>query len=253
MDSASAPPQMIVPPEYLPATLDADLPRNSVSSIVIEQRTCPPSDKPWTRYNHWPPTSGVVGARLSLHAATVMHASTAIISRFMVPPRKDVKRRRAVHGSRIPRVFDLDCRHATSRDVVDARNRRSTSSGDTYAATMYETSSPPTRCYSARIASAGSTFAARSAGTEDASIATAASTRVTSTYVIGSVDFVLNSSARMSCVSAIAPTTPIPRPTATMVTPSLTTIRITRDGDAPSAIRMPISRDRCPTRYAITP
>src|SRR5262245_4771658 len=107
--------------------------------------------------------------------------------------------------------------------------------------------------HSHRRAIIGSTFAARCAGIQQASSATAISSSGTAMNVTGSVALTPKSSDFINRVSAKEAANPIAMPASVSFIPCPVTILSTAPALAPSAIRTPISRVRCATEYAITP
>src|SRR5262245_5892124 len=107
--------------------------------------------------------------------------------------------------------------------------------------------------YSDLSAIAGSTRAARRAGTPDARIATITSTAATPANTIGSLSLTSYSWAPNKPDNANAPAVPTASPASAGVRPVLI-VHWTMSADlAPNAIRMPISFVRWPTTYATTP
>src|SRR5438128_1640144 len=107
--------------------------------------------------------------------------------------------------------------------------------------------------HSARSDTAGSTRVARRAGIQLASRADMTSTAAVDASVSGSVVLTRYTSDASTRVPARAPARPTATPASARRRPDPTTIRCTSDESAPSAIRMPISRVRCATEYAVTP
>src|SRR5262245_15870197 len=99
----------------------------------------------------------------------------------------------------------------------------------------------------------GSTLVARRAGTSDAINATSNKTKGTKMKVARSVGVTWNSKLDITRVIAYAPTNPTTVPTTTSDIAYLNTSFNTSPTCAPSAIRIPISRVRCVTAYAVTP
>src|SRR6188768_3601589 len=106
---------------------------------------------------------------------------------------------------------------------------------------------------SALIDSNGLTAAARLAGRYDASTAMTNNATVVAANVGRSSGSVSNSRVPRNRVRPAAPARPSTRPMPASTTPLLTTDRMSRDGDAPSARRTPISRVRKVTAYDSTP
>src|SRR5262245_5979944 len=107
--------------------------------------------------------------------------------------------------------------------------------------------------HSRRSATIGSTFAARRAGIQHASIATKVSSGGITINVIGSVALTPYSSPPIRRVTAKAAASPAATPTSVRIIPCFSAIRSTSPGRAPSAMRTPISRVRWLTECEITP
>src|SRR5581483_5113052 len=98
----------------------------------------------------------------------------------------------------------------------------------------------------------GSTRIARRAGRYAAASITATSATLTPANVAGSCGVTPNNKLSMIRVAASAPARPIARPTTAIRTACPSTSERMSCGCAPSARRMPISRRRCATEYAVT-
>src|SRR3569833_4712469 len=107
--------------------------------------------------------------------------------------------------------------------------------------------------YSLRVAINGSTAAARCAGHQLARSATPVSVSATLANVTTSTAETPNNMLLMNRVTANAAASPMPTPTSVSVNPLRSTSPTTRLRLAPSAMRIPSSRDRCATVYEITP
>ncbi|SPF50271.1 hypothetical protein SBA4_430002 [Candidatus Sulfopaludibacter sp. SbA4] len=104
-----------------------------------------------------------------------------------------------------------------------------------------------TLTYSYRKARIGSTREARLAGTYPAKTPIPANNNVAPATVAGSFGRTPNNSLSTSLESHALNGSPIAIPAATIAKQSRSTIRTTVPRSAPSDMRMPISRVRCPT------
>src|SRR5580704_4332350 len=131
-----------------------------------------------------------------------------------------------------------------------ARHSRSTVSGSRWRHAPARALLQP---YSIRSAISGSLPAARRAGSQHAMAATQARTTITVAYETASSGETSNSSDAIARVASMAPATPMTMPAAVSVIPCRMIIRRMAAGDAPSAVRTPISRMRSATLAETTP
>src|SRR5262249_7406666 len=104
-----------------------------------------------------------------------------------------------------------------------------------------------------RIATSGSTRLARRAGTNAAAKAVATSTAVTTANVIGSVGSTPKRNLLRTRVTPAATANPTTTPARDIAAVRRSTRFTTPTGEAPSAMRIPNSRDRSFTADARTP
>src|SRR5499426_1331161 len=137
-------------------------------------------------------------------------------------------------------IHDIRLGGELEADVRALYHRRNCDAQQDYKSHFEETD----HTHSRRSATIGSTFAARRAGIQQASIATKVSSGGITTNVIGSVALTPYSRPPIRRVTAKAAANPAATPTSVRIIPCFSAIRSTSTGRAPSAMRTPISRVR---------